>query len=227
MAELEWEQDLDRAASLPVVGDLYRNYQTVINIILSIARFMSFPVYVFMHKDLGERTHSFVSIYVHLAVLGVITFDLMDFIQSTSGGGFNINLIVWSFIGMVIYHSLNSRKRRKQGDHIHSRSIGEPYGFWAKIPFGDRPSITMGMYEPIAIIVAAWLLSSLGLSSVGITSYMTVCAISLFINIRLMIALEHAAYLDDIDAQLDAEYKHELQKGNLPTTKEAREHRND
>lgn len=221
MAELEWEKDLETAANLPLVGDIYKNYQWVIYTILAISRFMSFPVYVFLHRNIGERTYSVISVYFHLILLGVATFNISDIFNRTKDGGLNLNVIVWLFIGLIIYNAYKCRKRNKTGEHIHSRSIGEPYGFWSLLPWGERPSITIGIYEPLAIIGTAWLLTNFNLSSTGVTSYMTLCGIALFINMRLMLAVEHSAYLDDIDSQLDAEYKHQLQQGNLPTVKEA------
>jgi len=226
MAQLEWEKDLQQMGRIPFIGTMYQRNYAIASWVIAFARFMSFPVYVLMHKNLGERTYSVISLMWHLSIVSFMSIGLLlnlaEMVGISQGAVLHFNLIYWLFLGMVVKHWWNFRQREKEGKNIYSRSTGDPYGFWKYLPYGDRTSIVEGIYEPVLIIILAKGLVYADLASFGISSYMTVCAVSAFITVRMTMAYERSSYLDKIDAKLEADFQKSVAEGTIPSQADSR-----
>lgn len=229
MTTPRWKEELEKLERMPIIGGSAQDAHMVVGWIIGFGRFMAFPVYVLMHKNIGQRSYTITKAIMHLIIISVVSLDFGGFLikslglEGQSSGMILLNVIYWGFIALIVKHWIHSIRRSRAGDPIHSRSTGEPFAFWYRLPLSDRFVVVEGIYEPAFIMVIALLLSSIGLSGSGTVLYLYLCAMAAALSACVDYSYHKAQMLDMIDDKLEAEYRTKaMEDGELPSTKDAK-----
>jgi len=229
MTTPQWQEDIERLERMPIIGNSASQAHFMMSLLIGFARFMAFPLYVFMHRNIGQRSYGVPTIVTHLIIISLVSIDFGGFIvkslglEKTSNGMILLNVVYWGFIALVVRHWIHNLKRLRAGDPIHSRSTGDPFNIWYKLPLSDRFVIVEGFYEPAFVIVIAWILSTIGLSGSGTVIYLQICAMSAALSAWVDYSYHKAKILDMIDQKLEAQYERQAMEDNkLPSAKDAK-----
>lgn len=119
--------------------------------ILFILSLFTFPVEVFIRKNLGERYFTLPKVLLGFVFLNLYTLFVGGLLGRSS---ILIGLVLLAYLVLCAMHAWAIRKRKKAKRLCHSRYLGDSLRFWQKLPIYEK----IGQYgvqrwlEPSALI---------------------------------------------------------------------------
>ena len=183
---------------------------------------LTFPVEVFIRRNMGERYFSFFNIGIgffviilffiylnSLLYLGVQLEILETYPQLLI---YPMQVIIFAYLVACIFHIRAIWWRKKRKIKCHSKYCGDSLRFWNKLPYiKNYGQYYIQLYfEPAAFILVGTILSFF-ISFYG--SLLINCGIGLFIKYYSFHRFLVSQLLNSIDQQLEAEAYHKALKG--------------
>lgn len=168
-------------------------------------------VYSFFAEVVLHRTHGLRSITLARFVLALLALHVTVGIPplltkstpafSLAGSGLLMLVSVALFV-MSLRHARRACKRFKNGERVYSKSSGDPYRLWYRLPWIESPWEVMRWAEPLALMLAGGLMFAVFGSWIGV--YLGIAGLALMLKHALTQKQIHLRLLDAIDAEIEA-----------------------
>lgn len=182
--------------------NIWRKFEWILALLYLISGCFSISVVGFTRKDFGERYFGFFNLLFGYTVIANFAF-LGNFLGVATGHKFSwLMVLFWlGFIAVSLYHRAVIARRNKRGQEWHSMYIGESW--LTSLPLPCSREKIFKLVEPGLVFLAGlifWKISG----AVGI--WLMISGLSLFVNNHLVFWFERQAFLDVIDARIEARY---------------------
>jgi hypothetical protein len=182
------------------LASLFRFLRNITYLLLWIG---TLPVEVFIHKRFGVRYLNILTVFVGsvgLSILGVLA--TLRGLEAAA----MFNLVMTAYLLLAICHMIYARVLAKKGVLWHSRSPGEPFGFWRYLPGKQEPFDVVRFVEPMAVFGVGGAVSTFNAFGYAIMGM----AVMLFAKRTLEYWQFRGALLDQLDSQIEAEVMAEM-----------------
>ena len=167
---------------------------------------------VFLRRTYGERSFG-LKAFLTLAIVATIGFTTARDPENVYALSWFGPLFVLLWIGFFIFHraQIAIRKLKKQS-YIYSRTDGNPWLPWAVIP-GVKTwangvggySIITGWLDPAIVLSACWFATKFIGDQFAVM--LLISGFSIFLTYQMKSYFEREKFLDDMDAQIEAEQR--------------------
>ena len=171
---------------------LFKFVRSMVYMILWVS---TIPVEVCMHTRFGVRYLNLLTIFA--GMIAIQSWAVLAGPEAVAWGGWGSLL----FLCLAVGHAAHARKLERDGVRVHSRSDGQPFAFWRKIPGEQTPFDIERYLEPMVVFAAGFAL--LQINRFGLV--LMAMAVMLFAKKWIEYWKFRGAVLDQIDSQIEAE----------------------
>lgn len=186
----------------------------------------SLPLEILLRRDFGERYLSIIRFFIAATFVG-LSRSVITLISFATGYNTFAYLVGWVVFGLFIFHRWQIRKRKKSGTPWHSMSFGVSH-LDGLVRWVARENIPMlspmvrnwddyTLYrwvEPGLCLMVSWFFWYF---DPGLSVYLLISTAALFLKNQIDYNQQYNQYLDQIDAQIEAEYM-QMAIDGLPKT---------